>query len=380
MPSSSQTTLCSCAARNCSSGWHGTMRSADCLPLICTCAAALSTVAPALVLAAILRSPLFDRITCAPFRNQPYSSVDIYGHIYGHGDYATNLGVVKPTTCKRMGFSRSSTRSENLLRLFVTPFRGNTGDERWNSATHTRHLTVSAPQTSHLEELGIEPASDETNIQQCAYFRRRIKPHHNRLGKTAQPRTARPHEDIGTAQPAVQTNTATPHTKIPVPWLVVEQPHSDYAPRAPPMNDSPISHDSGTLLRGASTQIGSEPAPLPRLRGVSPLASAILLSATNTSKVTQFIASRYIPKPRSITGLKARNMPAPLNDTRPHLHAHTMPHATSPTAVSNHQATLCLLTFRSHRIRPSSMPTEPPASASSGMSMERTRAAGESAG
>ena len=120
------------------------------------------------------------------------------------------------------------------------------------------------------------------------------------------------------------------------------------------MNDSPISHDSGTLLR-APPPDRSEPAPLPRLRGVSPLASAILLSATNTSKVTQFIASRYIPKPRSITGLKARNMPAPLNDTRPHLHAHTMPHATSPTAVSNHQATLCLLTFRSHRIRPSSI-------------------------
>ena len=115
MASSSQMTLRSCVARNRSSGWYGTMRSADCLPLVCTCAAALSTVAPALVLAAILRSPLFDRITCAPFRNQPSSSVDIYGriygHIYGHGDYATNLGVVKPTTCKRMGFSRSSTRS-----------------------------------------------------------------------------------------------------------------------------------------------------------------------------------------------------------------------------------------------------------------------------
>lgn len=59
-------------------------------------------------------------------------------------------------------------------------------------------------------------------------------------------------------------------------------------------------------------------------------------------------------------------MPAPLNDTRPHFQAHTMPHATSPTAVSDHQTTLCLLTFHSHRIRPSSMPTKPPASASKG--------------
>ena len=27
-----------------------------------------------------------------PFRNQPYSSVDIHGRIYGHCDYATNPG------------------------------------------------------------------------------------------------------------------------------------------------------------------------------------------------------------------------------------------------------------------------------------------------
>ena len=92
MASSSQMTLRSCVVRNRSSGWYGTMRSADCLPLVCTCAAALSMVVPALILAAILRSLLFDRITCAPFRNQPYSSVDIHGRIYGHCDYATNPG------------------------------------------------------------------------------------------------------------------------------------------------------------------------------------------------------------------------------------------------------------------------------------------------
>ena len=92
----------------------------------------------------------------------------LWPHLDGRGNYATNLGQRSRPHVRERAFFCSFYRvwvlfglfvadSEGLknpLRLFVAPFHENAGYERWNSAAHTRHITVSVPQTSHLEETG----------------------------------------------------------------------------------------------------------------------------------------------------------------------------------------------------------------------------------